>query len=652
MVEIPDLDDREFEEVVAEAKRQLPVHTDEWTDHNAHDSGIAILEMLTWLSESYTYQLNRVTDKHRQKYLQLLGIERRQPQCARARVGIDPPARSGGETIPAGEKLLADDGSGKTKIFETVSETTVTEAAISKIVTYAGGDIVNTTAEARTAATRFQAFGDEPSAGDALYIGFEEDPFANAETLTLTFDLYDEDLPEPARHGEMSESFEPSVALVWEYPTEYRNWENDESWDRLSVLADDTNSFYEGGDVVLEKDSTWDWGHRAHDSVGILEQEPGLFWLRCRIEQAGYEFPPQFDTIRLNMLDVVHRETITDELLERSDGTLETTYESNQVFFFEKAPVLDAEITVNGERWQEVEDLDRSDSLDKHYVLDQTRGTITFGDGENGRKPPVRAHVRATEYVHGGGTTGNVSANTRWEFVRKDETLGSTELPAVDLTAAGPATGGEDMESIDEAMDRFKRDFKRPYRAATLDDYVYVAMHTPGLRFGRAHATTTDRTVDGVEHSEIEVVVVPYSRHARPKPSEGFLQAVEDHLERTRLVTDVVTVKEPTYVDLDVDLVVSALSGYTDAELTEAITETLLTHLHPIEAGGWPFGQPLYISELTDVIEDLPGIGAVEDITVTARGEKRINEYGDVLIDENALFALTERNIRVSIGGG
>jgi len=648
VVEIPDLDDREFEEIVAEARRRLPVHTDEWTDHNTHDSGIAILEMLTWLSESYTYQLNRVTDRHREKYLRLLGVERRPPRCASVRVGIDPPADSGGESIDAGELLLADDGSGELKTFETVSEMTVTEATLEKIVTYAGGDVVNITAEAKADNARFLAFGDEPAPGDALYLGFDREPFADAEVVTITFDLYDEDLPDPTSHGEITETFEPSVELVWEYPTELEGQDN--NWEAFPVVEDETNVFYEGGDVTLRKPAEWE-RLVTRDPVGILEQDPGLYWVRCRIERSGYEFPPQLDTIRLNMLDLAHRETIEDELLTRSDKTLETTYESNQEFFFDHAPVLDASIEVDGERWQEVEDIDRSDSLDKHYVLDQMRGSITFGDGENGRKPPVRSHVVATEYTHGGGTKGNVSASTEWEFHREDGTLGSTPLPDVSLTADDPGTGGADMETIEEAMDRFKRDFKRPYRAATLADYSYIATHTPGLRFGRAHATTVDRTAEDQTFREIEVVVVPYSRQARPQPSDGFIQAVQNHLERTRLVTDVVTVSEPTYVDLDLDIVISALSGYSDAELTEAITERLLTYLHPIEGGGWPFGSPLYISDVTDVIEELPGIRAVENIAVTARGEQRINEYGDVLIDDSALFALTERNIRVSVGG-
>jgi len=48
--------------------------------------------------------------------------------------------------------------------------------------------------------------------------------------------------------------------------------------------------------------------------------------------------------------------------------------------------------------------------------------------------------------------------------------LGNTLLPDVEVEPLGPATGGTDMESISDALDRFKRDLKVPYRGVTLDD--------------------------------------------------------------------------------------------------------------------------------------------------------------------------------------
>lgn len=650
-INVPDLDDREFEEIFEEVKRQIPVHSDEWTDHNTHDTGIAILEMLSWISETYTYQLDRVTDAHREKYLRLLGLSRQPPQPATTRVSVTPPPDAEGAVVPAGEPLSVDDRSGVTKTFETVTETELTEAQLAKVVIHAGDDAVNKTTEARTDNTHFQAFGDDPARGDAIYLGLDGDPFSEAETLTLTVDFHDEDLPEPATHGDIDETFDPSVEVSWQYCTSYQHWEDDEVWADLTVLEDETNAFYRGGTITLETVPGWDLATETSDDAHLFGQESGLVWIRCRIDEPGYEFPPRLDTIRLNVLEVSHQQTIEDELLRRADETLETTIQSNQEFFFEEAPVLEAEISIDGEQWTEVDDLDRSGPTANHYELNYSTGSITFGDGMNGSKPPVGKHVVAKQYVHGGGTDGNISADSHWEFKREDEELtDGVLLEDVSVTPTASATGGTDMESIDDAMDRFKRDFKRTYRAATLDDYVYAATHTPGLRFGRAHATTRNRhTAGGHEYSEIDVVVVPYSMQAKPMPSKGFIDAVETHLERTRLLTDPVTVLEPTYVDIGVDIVISALPGYTEAELTTTIRETLYTYLHAIDGTPWPFGQSLYTADVRVVIEKISGVRSVHDITLSAHGEEQIDDHGNVLIANTALLSLSENDVTVTV---
>lgn len=653
-LDVPDLDDREFEEVFEEARKQIPVYSEEWSDHNAHDTGIAILELLAWISETYTYQLDRVTDEHREKYLELLGVERRSPRPASTRISIDPPAGADGVELPAGEPLVVDDRSGVEKTFETVDDVTLTEASVEKVVTRVGDDSVDNTTENETDDVHFLAFGGRPAPGDALYLGFDRDPFAAAEALELTVDFYEEDVPAPAEHGDLAPTFEPAVELAWEHCTDYADWDDDAAWSELSVRADETDAFYRGGAITLEKPPDWDPDAQPIDDVAVLGQPSGLVWLRCRLATAGYEVPPQFNSVRLNVAAVSHRATVTDETLQRADDGVRTTIDAGQEFFFERSPVLDAEIAIDGERWTEVDDFDTSGPTDRHYVLDSARGAVRFGDGRNGAKPPVGRTVVAERYVHGGGREGNVSETSEWEFAREDAELADgIPLADVDAEPIAPATGGTDAESIEDAMNRFKRDLKTPYRAVTLDDYRYVATHTPGLRFGRAEATIDEtHTVDGEASTAVRVVVVPYSPHPRPEPSDAFVDAVRRHLDRARLVTDRVTVEAPTYVDVDVDLAASITPGQSEQRLTRTIREELLEYFHPLrgfDGDGWPFGRPLYVSELEDVVEGITGVDRVLDVTIRASGEQEIDDHGNVLIDEMALLSLSERDVSVSL---
>ena len=667
-LDIPDLDDRTFEEVFEEARRQIPVYSDEWSDHNAHDTGIALLELFAWISETYTYQINRITDDHREKYLQLLGVRRRPPQSSTAEVVIDPPAGTDGTVIPAGTQFTVDDHSSVPKRFEADADTRLVGPDLTRIITQSGGDLVDNTTENETGKTQFYAFGEEPARGDAVYFGFDGDPFAAADRLRLSVDFYDDDIPAPVTHGTREETFEPSVTVGWQYCTSYPHWDEASAWADLPVLDDETKSFYRGGAVTLAKPVGWAVDEQDLTEVPVLDQSPGKVWLRCVVETPGYEVPPRLDAVRLNVLRLRHRRTVTDELLRQDDETLETTVRADQEFFFRHRPVLEADIEIAGQRWTEVADFDRSSSTDRHYVLDHDRGAIRFGNGINGSIPPVQRHVTATRYVSGGGREGNISERSEWEFTAGETVdglaIGDSEGHAldsesdgvgtdIDLTPIGPARGGTDMESIEAAVDRFRRDLKRPYRATTLSDFAYLAEHTPGLRFGRTHAVKSLReTDDGVQIPEISVVVVPYSTSPRPIASEGFLEAVRTHIAANRLLTDPVEVISPTYVDIGMTVTVSARTGYSEADLTDAIREEMIGYLDPLagfDGDGWPFGRPLYVTDVAGVADSLAGVQTVSSVQLSANYEEEIDSHGNVVIADTALLAPSVDDITVVV---
>ena len=73
-IPIPVLDDRSFDQLVAEAKARIPVHTPEWTNLNDSDPGITIVELFAFLTENLLYRSNRIPEANRVKFLTMLGI--------------------------------------------------------------------------------------------------------------------------------------------------------------------------------------------------------------------------------------------------------------------------------------------------------------------------------------------------------------------------------------------------------------------------------------------------------------------------------------------------------------------------------------------------------------------------------------------------
>lgn len=72
---IPNLDDRNFEDLMKEARSLIPTYNKEWTNYNPSDPGITLLELFAWLSEMVIYRVNRVPDENYRKFLKLIGIE-------------------------------------------------------------------------------------------------------------------------------------------------------------------------------------------------------------------------------------------------------------------------------------------------------------------------------------------------------------------------------------------------------------------------------------------------------------------------------------------------------------------------------------------------------------------------------------------------
>jgi hypothetical protein len=71
-IQLPNLDNRKFNDLMEEALALIPSHAPEWTNHNPSDPGITLLELFAYLTEILIYRLNRVTADNVRSFLTLL----------------------------------------------------------------------------------------------------------------------------------------------------------------------------------------------------------------------------------------------------------------------------------------------------------------------------------------------------------------------------------------------------------------------------------------------------------------------------------------------------------------------------------------------------------------------------------------------------
>ena len=99
------LDDRDFNDLSAELRALIPRYAPAWTNHNAADPGVTVMELFAWLAEAIIYRINRVPDTSRRRFMELLGATHlgAQPAMLRLRVCSASPRRL---TLPRYAQLL------------------------------------------------------------------------------------------------------------------------------------------------------------------------------------------------------------------------------------------------------------------------------------------------------------------------------------------------------------------------------------------------------------------------------------------------------------------------------------------------------------------------------------------------------------------
>ena len=72
---VPILDDRSFEQLVAESRSLIPRYSERWTDLNTSDPGITLLELFAYLTETAIFQLDQLPEETIERFLALAGIQ-------------------------------------------------------------------------------------------------------------------------------------------------------------------------------------------------------------------------------------------------------------------------------------------------------------------------------------------------------------------------------------------------------------------------------------------------------------------------------------------------------------------------------------------------------------------------------------------------
>lgn len=616
--ETPRLDDRAFNDIVAEARQRIALYVPEWTDHNLSDPGITLIELFAWMTDIVLYRLNRVPDKHYVRFMELLGIRLHEAEPAQVPVTfwLSAPQPATIHIPDATEVSTTRTETNEAIVFTTEGQASIFVPQLTYLMTSQSNPVQGRAFNSlnirglQSGIDKAKVFpSNPPQAGDAMYFGFEQN--LSQHIIGLLFEV------ESAEGAGIDPNNPPYVFEVLGSTV-------DQNWERVEVEMDDTLGLNKTGMIRL----------MLPDMRRTTRNDHSAYWLRLRLLEVTngrtYRVSPELEDLEITSWGITVPTTnvqrFSNELLGRSDGT------PGQKFYLTNLPVVartpNEHVLVRTpdgkvEEWTEVSDFSTSTAEDKHYSIDSKSGEVRFGmairqrDGQiflYGAIPVKDSLIFMSGYRSGGGQRGNVAAQTI--------NILKSSIPYISqLTNLRPAVGGLDAESLDNAKMRVPGYLRSLRRAVTASDYEYLAMEAGRGEVGRVHCLQPPNTNRG----EIELLVVPaiprlqgFIAPESLRLSEELRNLLITYLDERRLLSTKLDVVEPSYQWVETEIRFRAVTGHNPERVREAMEERLYIFLNPITGGmdgnGWPFGRDLFSSDLMGVLLAVPGVEFVRSV--------------------------------------
>lgn len=168
---VPNLDDRNWRQLVEESIRLIPRYTPEWTNHNPSDPGITLLELYAWMTEMTLYRLNKVPEKNFLTFLDLIGVRLLPPEPAKVVLQVEP-AEGVDLALPKGTQVATlQTGGGDPVTFETQKDLPLLQVKICRGLSSHRGNATDHTESLADGEAREALFAGVTEVERFLYVG-------------------------------------------------------------------------------------------------------------------------------------------------------------------------------------------------------------------------------------------------------------------------------------------------------------------------------------------------------------------------------------------------------------------------------------------------------------------------------------------------
>ena len=692
MLQVPDLDDITFDQLLQGAVHKIPLLTKEWTDFNRHDPGITTLETYAWLIDMLNYYMNATGKVHILKYMKLLGIAELPRQAAQAWVCVETDKDK--VTLPQGFPIYA--GS---KCFVCENATEVADNRFKELLYENNGEITDLTSFAGEDGSYAKVFrvGSAEKETENLYLGFEK-ALTEDTRLFVTVKEYEE-------RKVLPKEFRLSVLQCSCYDGKH--------WIPVEIAEDQTNGLLRSGVISLRIPS----GMQKHM---VKDGEEG-YYLRLTISENHYDVTPEIGKIFLNPVKMVQKQELakrisyryseetkdyeipyyvsekdkiavgvcidekeglyrmayvfeeqdTDEAFVEYDKKRITFREGMEplegtlvdVLLIKEDVIADSQIGVTDgcaeqklpffvhnpyevqlllanvqkgqtcyQHWKYVPSLEQASYEDKVFTYDSEENSLQFGDGIHGMVPESGQTVIISECSLSDYEEGNVRAGE----IKRVTDAKYGQLVAYNTAMA---TGGRGIDSIEKMQERLERRITEQNRVVSPADYERIVKEIPGLMIRGAKVISAQEYCrnhgNAYKPYDTYVVVCPMSMKPREKLDKKYREYICDYLEQYRLLNTRVKVVEPVYGCINMS---GRIRIVGNRQTAKAEAEAFLRSYIEERQKQCSFGAVLSYGDIFMQLETLDHVERVEELHLSLGGEMgRKSDKGDILLNSDCL---------------
>ncbi len=692
MLKVDELQARTYSERMEDVMRELPIRSQEWTNYNASDPGMTILENLTAFSALQGAEIVSLSYRAKMALLKMAGFLPGRGKCSKVLLSADHLKKP--VTLKNGDRFHIGD-----LCFETNREMTVGTSKLIGVFAKEDDEFRDVSfCLDREISVPARVFGDNPKVGNSLYFIMDRDPSGAKELI-----FYAKVIGSNKRNRTEDRTEHIFADIVWECFTP-------EGFKEINV-RDFTSAFINSGEIKMTLPS---------GKLAVCEEAPVKgYCIRATLKRADYDLIPKVTNVFGFLFEVWQKDTkafsqtfgkndkvtvtspIGDDVYylvfgKEQKGSSYRRYElvtspgingryclynknkdGSMTFSFSEedfgyAPMKSKEcvrvIIYN-------EDIMRRYNVGKVYGFDDQEMEIpcsnivheTFfliarrkdkdgyiydfvrpekkdngalyyhlleGEGRIIIEDPgdfIDADLFMGSVATTSGSRGNIGAGSQLVLDRED-VEGSFYNP-------GEGTGGCFRETLEQVRKRFQADMKTPYRAVTAKDFESIVKTTPGLCIRKAKAVMDQ------EKDLVKIAVLPDADEEFPKLSSIYMEKINDRLEERRLITSQFSILKPCYAAIGVKCTVYVKRHFSDyRKQIEDRIRSKVDYIHSEKN----FGDRLMFEDVFHAIEDLDCVEYVYDLSLHSENSKlaQMKEY-DIYPRHDCLCYPGEINLEI-----